>query len=407
MGGTSWNQTKHLGPEVPSLCDFLPSCNRFSRVLPNRLSIPNDGYAFIYDLKSFTSNLLEVRHFLWCLGEYCEDYEIPVMDSQEGVHHVNLKMLIQMLAENCNGPEYTSGFTSPINVSGTHKIAGMLGVYGNIAMATFLHAAVLLQLFDNEDHLNVVGDDGVACILPDQEEMLVFTIGLLGTLEMSKVYRSNESGCLHLKKSIIQVSNHLISISNIPFPSLEYCLHEEQIDPRYPFISEMSYDDRRTASASSYLSFISSINPQRCNDRDLEFLEKFPCWYYTNYGLPMSGHVPQISGNNTLGFVPPALPLMYDKSLEYGLRLHYSGTAILPVREVKAFEKEDLEKEQFYANSAPHLTYLEKLGYFSRETPSYVVFGIDGFDALYKEYTLRLKKLYLYKRINRIPLRFT
>jgi hypothetical protein len=121
----------------------------------------------------------------------------------------------------------------------------------------------------------------------------------------------------------------------------------------------------------------------------------------------MSGHVPQISGNNTLGFVPPALPLMYDKSLEYGLRLHYSGTAILPVREVKAFEKEDLEKEQFYANSAPHLTYLEKLGYFSRETPSYVVFGIDGFDALYKEYTLRLKKLYLYKRINRIPLRFT
>ncbi|KAK2731455.1 hypothetical protein FQN55_004671 [Onygenales sp. PD_40] len=157
-----------------NLCDSMPPTNGRTCINPTHLCIKDGHHAFIYDLTGFTSSLHEQRHFVDRLAEYCHGNAVKIVDAWSGVIDIDLGDLIKEYNTLNNQGQYSQkqacGKDIPMLL---HCTAGFLGVYGNIANATFLHGITILQLYDDDELLNVAGDDGIGDSGDDEE---VFTL---------------------------------------------------------------------------------------------------------------------------------------------------------------------------------------------------------------------------------------
>ncbi|KAK2776457.1 hypothetical protein FQN52_003466 [Onygenales sp. PD_12] len=184
---------KYIAKMMVNLCDSMPPTNGRTCINPTHLCIKDGHHAFIYDLTGFTSSLHEQRHFVDRLAEYCHGNAVKIVDAWSGVIDIDLGDLIKEYNTLNNQGQYSQkqacGKDIPMLL---HCTAGFLGVYGNIANATFLHGITILQLYDDDELLNVAGDDGIGDSGDDEE---VFTLlRYLGTLEMLKSFSTHEEG---------------------------------------------------------------------------------------------------------------------------------------------------------------------------------------------------------------------
>jgi len=276
-----------------------------------------------------------------------------------------------------------------------HHVAGYLGVYGNIATATFLHGAVMLQTVDSPNRLNIAGDDGLIDSNYDKEKL--DALATIGIVEETKAFSTEEGGAVHLKRPITQIGNRLLPGLLVPWPSLEYLSLEQSVDPRYPHISNMSKDERRTALAASITTFLSYLTTTAMTADDHEYIFSFLKWLYQEGRLPEGGNVPQISGT-PLGFVP-AIRIDYIglEPITNTIGRMYPGWATLIRRAHMPFEKDMLEQREFLCNGSKCLRYLEDLGYLSSRKESVYVVGEEGLQALLKEYLNPDAPVYRYK----------
>lgn len=402
QGGTAFHSSKYLAKPFTDLCDSLPSTNRRTRVDPSRITIrdPSHDVAY-YDLTSFTSNLHVQREFLTRLAMYCKGETVEILDAVRGVVSVDLGELIyDYVRHNLMQPSYTlpSKYGDPTQVR-YHSVAGFLGVYGNIATATFIHGAVMAMLHDELDENNVAGDDGL-----DVTRSVGYTlevVGLLGTVEDSKTFRDSEGCCIHLKRPIVRLGNRLIQGQLVTWPSLEY--GERETDDRYPYLRNQTNRQRKDAIAGSVTAFLRSLESQPLTDDELELVDTFLTYVYDTYNLPREGCVPQVS------LVPSSFVPTYERRfigtdpIRNTIERNYANIATLPLRGVVKWKCGMLSDSEFRCNSTKLLNYLTKLGYLHQEKIHTYVFGYDGLSQLINEYVCPDPAIYHYTVQRKLP----
>jgi hypothetical protein len=402
QGGTAYHSSKYLANAFVDLCDSLPSTNRRTRVDPGRIVIRNPmcDVAY-YDLTSFTSNLHVQREFMTQLAKYCEGVTVYVLDSVQGIIPQDLGELIHQYVEhNLLCPSYTipTRKDEP-NWEMVHNVAGFLGVYGNIATATFIHGIVMGMLHSNLDENNVAGDDGLS--VTEDVERTLETVELMGIVHDEKTFRDSEGCCIHLKRPIQRIGNKLLHKQLVTWPSLEP--GEEETDPRYPYLKDLTRRERKDVIASSVTALLRKIDGMTITSDKLEIVDTFISMVYRTYGLPLEGFVPQTQGN-TSGFIPTYEKRFIGLDPIYNtLSRNYRSMVKLPLREYIKMDVHMLFEENFRCNSNKCLKHLEALGYVTQEKVGIVVLGVDGMRQLLKEYQDPDPPIYQYTIVKKLP----
>jgi len=225
-GGTAFHASKYIRDPINLLTNSFPEVNFVSRFSMDELAIDDNDTVFIYDYTSFTSLLAELKYFLDGLADFCDGTEIFLVDSNKGIIRHDLGMLLREYNQTCNiKGEYTvnryePGNNTPLN----HRVAGFLGVYGNIAISTTLHGLHACQLCGDQSRCRCVGDDvfGVLRLGKDHtKEEIIAGIESLGKIHRSKVkwwpYREiededpeNDRAYTHLKRPLDRFGNKII-----------------------------------------------------------------------------------------------------------------------------------------------------------------------------------------------------
>jgi hypothetical protein len=257
-GGEAYSISKFLQGAFNDLADSVDPSNRFFKLNPTRLHLEDEEhYVYIYDLTTFTSNMHEQPYFLDRLAHHCKGRQVRVLDAWEGVVTKDLGEMLLSYNTTNTGLRYTSRVVAKWThgqwEKGAHHTAGFLGVYGNIATCTFLHAAVMLQTCTRQDQLNVAGDDGAKVDIVDSAPTFG-AIRLLGLIEESKAYFSNMDGCVCLKRPLYQIGDRVVQGMMTIWPNIE--LLPGEVDPRYPFIKDMSVKTRKASCVRSMLLFL-------------------------------------------------------------------------------------------------------------------------------------------------------
>lgn len=402
QGGNAYHSSKYIAVMFADLCDLLPSTNRRSRVDPSRIYIQEvtQDVAY-YDLTSFTSNLHVQSQFMTLLSKYCEGKTIVLLDSVDGLVTYDLGVLLQNYTEqNLVNPMYTLprkyGDDSREHV---HNIAGFLGVYGNIATATFIHGIVMGMLHDSLDENNVAGDDGLDVTRDVNYTLSV--VGLMGEVHDEKTFRESEGSCIHLKRPINRIGRRLLHRPLVTWPSLEP--GEELCDPRYPYLRRKTKRDRKDTMASSVTAFMRKLDGLQLDNDDITLIDTFLTMVYDTYNLPVSGHVPQITGGIG-GFVPAYEKRFIGIDPIYNtLSRHYTSIVKLPLRGYEVLTYEKIQNMTFSCNSNSLLRHLEALGYLRQEKVSIVHFGEQGMQQLLKEFMDPEPCIYQYTIVQKLP----
>lgn len=402
QGGDAYHTAKYLAKPLVDLCDILPATNRKSRVVPGRITISNDSQDVIYyDLTSFTSNLHVHRNFMYMLARYCAGHIVQILDSYYGVQDVDLGDLIYEYTDtNLCLPSYTlpSKYADP-SVEHYHNIAGFLGVYGNIASATFIHGITMAMLHDSFDESNIAGDDGLD--VTQHVDFTLTVVGLLGKVEDSKTFRESEGCAIHLKRPIRRVGNRLLQGDLITWPSLEQ--GETDIDSRYPYLERLTKRERKDMIAGSVLAFLRKLENQQLSTEELDLVHHHVEYIYRKYGLPKAGCVPQLE-HNAMGFVPA-----YEKRyigmdpITNTIKRNYVNVARIPLRGVEEYDTGMLNEVTFRCNQTKLLRHLVVLGYLQQEKEDQLVFGYEGLQLLLKEYIAPDPIIYTYKVVRKLP----
>jgi hypothetical protein len=191
QGGKVFGASKYIRQVMNTLVNVFPESNFITRFSINDVELTSMHTAFIYDYSSFTSNFTEFKYFLDALADYCEDVPIRVVDSRQGVINWTLGGLIREYNQVCN----KMGDFSAIRYTGEHTVfqhsrAGFLGVYGNIAGSTCLHALHAANLVGDSGGSKCVGDDAYGARILNEmfsRSDLVSAIQSLGEVNEQKI----------------------------------------------------------------------------------------------------------------------------------------------------------------------------------------------------------------------------
>jgi len=402
QGGDAFSSSKYLSYIFTDMCDYLECTNRKSRIDPSRIAIRNElDDVIYYDLTSFTSNLHVQREFVDTLALYCTGVSVYILDSYDGIVKQDLGHMIHTYSRvNLTQPGYTVprkyGDSSVVHY---HNIAGFLGVYGNIATATFIHGAVISMKHDCTDENNVAGDDGVE--VTDDVEHSLAIVSTMGQVSDEKTFRDSEGCCIHLKRPITRVGNRLIMGDLIPWPTLEQ--GQTIIDDRYPYMRGLSKKDRIDAIAGSITSFLRNLESQVLTPNDIEVVDRYLMHVYKEYGLPREGSVPQVHAS-PYGFVP-AYEQRYigEDPITNTIKRVYVDIAKVPLRLYLEFDRQMLDDTSFRCNRTKLLGHLEILGYVEQVKVNTLVHGEEGLERLIREYVRPEPRVYDYMITHKLP----
>jgi hypothetical protein len=402
-GGDAYHTSKYLSRPFTELCDLLPATNRRLRVNPSRIHIADDALDIAYyDLSSFSSNLHEHDNFMGELATYCMGTTVELLDSVHGIMEHDLGALIRDYnATNLHYPAYTAParYGDP-TVDRYQGIAGFLGVFGNIATATFIHGIVMAMRHTRFDENNVAGDDGLD--VTDSVEDTLALVRTLGTVSDEKTFRDHEGGCIHLKRPILRYGGRLFHGNLVAWPSLEPVM--TTIDARYPYLRSNSQKEKIDALAGSVTAFLRKLESLVLSDADVDLVDTFLSHVYNAYALPKEGYVPQCTLQSHFGFIPT-----YERRfigvdpIWNTLCRHYTGTVEVRLRGCVQWDVGQLQEGTFRCNSNGVLRHLVCLGVMEQNKLSVEAYGEDGLQRLLKEYMDPDPPIYEYVCSSKIP----
>lgn len=395
-GAEAYHRSKYVRDALNSLCDFLPSTERFSRVNPHRIVLSSaESHAIIYDLTSFTSNMHEQRYFMERLSLYCRGHTIRILDAVEGVVEADLGSILSEYNQLNIEPSYSSGKLIGKDLQLVHHVAGFLGVYGNLASCTFLHGAIMSQIVDSFSQLGVAGDDGL--IDSSDDYTTFFVIRLLGLAEESKGYTTEDPGWqIYLKRPIRQSLNRVFAESFALYSMIEHLFEED--DKRF-FTAPRSHMERKASLASSIVVYLRSLSRLTLSVMEKESVHAFLLGIYRHAGFPVSGYLPNISSHRSVNdqklpsTLVPSMGLEHigKDPIESTITSLYDGVAVLPEKVETSIEvDQDLlyVGSEFVATGSAWLSYLRKLGFVELEQSHVVYSGEEGLGRLLRHYSL-------------------
>jgi hypothetical protein len=421
QGGEHYSQSMHLQDLFSELVNCIPTTNHITRLQPTRLTLREGEHYRVYDLTTFTSNMAEQRGFVLRLAEFCMGIQVYRFDVFHGIQECDLGDLLYRYYDACvSFPSVSYERVPGVFLDAaesyltTHQVASMLGIFGNLMTCTFAHGALMLQLVENEDEVNIAGDDGIVKESYETEDQISLAIGVLGDCEMTKTFRSDVEGCICLKRPLYHSIGGLEQgIACIP-PSLvtfaHYCF--DISDPRYTFHGNST----KTASEVSIVGkdlmrFLRSVYRWgwRLDDIQISYAllvaESWSRLVFRDPSYP--GRLPH-SGDSF--FWPSCVSLeefrTYDP-LDSLLLRRYAGVATLPIMEDLQEEPVDLMSLEVgdivRCNSSRELSMATMLGYLERETSTRTVYGIDGYNYIKRLLTSYDPIVYTFRVVKTIP----
>jgi hypothetical protein len=301
QGGDAILASCYLRDFFNDLCDTFIPTNRYDRVNPNRLITFRDGYFFIYDLTSFTSNFHEQRPFLDALSDFFLGTPVFHVGFNLELSLRDLGEQIRLYCELINtNPSYqlsTKVFEKQELPSLVlkHHVAGFLGVPGNLATCTFAHGTLVAQHSDCTERQSCAGDDGCIAVKdPRHQARIERTIDSLGIFQKEKGYITLDAqAAIYLKRRFVQEGVRGVIIERVEFVMLSVVNAFRKPDPRFPELSEDLPKLRRSV-ASSVTSLFRSLY-QFTNgeylDGEQSLILSFLHYIYDTVGLPKGGEI--------------------------------------------------------------------------------------------------------------------
>jgi len=386
------------------LCDTFEPTHKSLSLHPDRLHLTEEQYGYIYDLASFSSNLHEHANYLRQLSTFCKGTNVRLVDSWKGYDVQDLGDMIEEyvtlheeILVSLEKVRYKTGYLVV-----KQEIAGLLGVYGNISSAKFLHGVVMSQLIDDMKSLNVAGDDGIMAITDNY--YAYNSICLMGDMAEDKAYETKYSGCICLKRKIDQVGSRLYKGNIIIWPSYEYPNQESRVDDRYDQIARMTKEDRQKSTSATVTGFLKQLKYAEVNNDDKLLIDRYIRNLYELSGLPVGGNIPQLNERNMLVSTVIGDYIGQDP-IAYTISYNYSGHVFIPNREQLRFQDSMMTAKTFTCNSTKLLSYLTRMGYLTCTKRKMYLSGEEGYIALLKEFTSTLPCLNDYEVIT-IPTKF-
>jgi len=204
QGGGSYFASRYMKPFAVALMESWPSTQERNRRDPNFFLnnvLSDSDLVVVWDLTSFTTNLSEAKFFLEGMAQMWENkigehLQYPVLDLWEG--SVIMRSIPEMIRQYNNEVNVFPEFSKHrmINkyhldeepLTGVQWNNGMLGVPGNIGIATTLHGIVAAALAGTS-HVVSVGDDAIALVHETIEDQMLSDIQKIGELSLDKVSR--------------------------------------------------------------------------------------------------------------------------------------------------------------------------------------------------------------------------
>jgi hypothetical protein len=381
QGGLAYNASAPTQELFNELVNCFPVTNYRTRLRPSRLRLSLGKYLRIGDLEAFTSRMEEQRSLLNSLSVFCSGHPFTYLDSRDGLvtedmgeiiwkYNVATTQFAPISFERWN--EETSGIGS------RHHVAGFLGVYGNLPSCTFGHGALLSHTVDHEDKVNVAGDDLSVEEDDTTESLTDAVVNALGKDQKEKRFRSDEPGCICLKRPLFEEYGQLIQGLRIIPPGLYTVLHHGFgiKDPRYRHFGsdEMSSDEHLRVIASEVVRF--SRSAFQCSatllPEDKLLVMRYCRFIRDKIGFPKDGACVGISGHayNFPYIDDDPEVFLSEDPMRATFMMHYRpGVTVQERLRIDPLQVADfLEPGQsFRYNPTPYLKYLEKMGHISKE----------------------------------------
>jgi hypothetical protein len=300
QGGDAIRVSCYLREFFNDLCDCFIPTERYMRVDGSRLITYDDGYFFIYDLTSFTSNFHEQYSFLCHTADFFRGTNVFCVSTGLTLVPSDLGDLIMEYADTINlNPRYqfspkilvhTEGLPPPV-----HKVAGFLGVPGNLATCTLAHGLLISQHLSSVENQSTAGDDGcVGCRNDEHQHDIENTIQLLGIFQSDKGSTTRfQQAASYLKRRFSQVNHQAVMFERVEFIMLSLVNSVKNTDPRFPEIS-YSPSKLRSSIAKASVQLIRSLflftqGVYLTGER--EYIMDFLSYVYRVVDLPKGGQL--------------------------------------------------------------------------------------------------------------------
>lgn len=423
-GGKEYIASRYLPSIFNKLVDILPCSEHRMRLNPSRLELDDEeDFALIYDLWAFTSNFHEHVPFLRALARFCRGVTITTFDGNLGYMSEDLGSMIDHYCDvTTDFPEYSRERYDRRTDSWIYRchqhVAGFLGVFGNLAVCTFVHAATVLTVIGSPQKLYTAGDDGGAVVKShlmfdsqrkepnnsfyDDSMVLFRAISLLGVVAWSKVFFTYEEGSVALKRPIHQLGKRILTTSMVIWPS--YPLIDAALrwntynDPRYPeikaFHTHGEVIDTVIGEVHRFMEHVSVHADRLIVEECDEILYTIQCIYEV-LRFPLQGSL----GSSRRKSICPCPMVMADLSRNPYERLIeqlYPGEWRVPLT-IDDEREFDLSSEIIWKRGSFHqcvlldgeISYFRKLGYLVTNPLHRTLYGEEGYLAAKNQF-LRL-----------------
>lgn len=353
------------------------------------------------------------------LAQLASGRNFSYWDAREGIVSEDFGDVLWRYSQTCcRGTEvsYERCLPSDLGVHVQNK-AGLLGVFGNLMTCTVAHGILVRYFVDDDDEVNIAGDDGLAPEDNEDELTLDLLLQQIGEYERSKTFRSDEPGAIHLKRPFVTMDTLVITKPSIAFPSISRILYlydrDNYDDPRHRFIPETEEDyciNRIPKVGRDLLRYLRSVHFERGSVAEDEFEKSlsFANAVTRLFGMSPLGRIPITSLD---GFWPliPQVDRLFDEDPAYSLiSENYSGIAVVPRLDNLEYRGDYrlFSGETIVCNSSRHFSWLCHLGIVDRRTEMEVVEGEEGFRRLYSIFTPKdtsVKPVYTYTVVRDVP----
>jgi hypothetical protein len=306
-------------------------------------------------------------------------------------------------------------------------------------ICTFVHAVVVLAVVGEIRKCYTAGDDGGAVLMcsliltwegmkkpvkgnqpSDDVSVLFYALSLLGLIQWSKVFTSQEAGAIALKRPLRQVEREILTPPMVVWPQSiliqMFIQWREHRDPRfYTYYMFNTRKDCRSAIITEVTRFLSAVSAMehRASDADLQVVMSYCEYIYATLNLPYDGLVPQFSRSTyTEEFVPclrGGVEMLRKDPIERTIKHLWQNRVFVPERAGESDHKEkDLEfyvGEKAVSRKTALISWLLKLGYAGERSLVRSVDGEAGYSLLMREYdqTVRLPHALYEITINNLP----
>lgn len=250
QGGRDYHRSKYMKPIAVAFMEAFDMTSLQNRGDPtSKLNENFDPAMWVtaWDLSSFTTNLSELKYFLYYTSRLLEEFRfvetVPIISYAVGRLDIPPWDLLDRYNEdvNQNSPFSIYRILDRFGLDGDQPFqkqqnSGMLGVPGNIGFSTSLHGVIAAKAL-GPDYAVCVGDDAIGISFQPPEENLIPHIEHLGSIAREKfsIIPPGQGGSLKFLKRRLDVEYDFLSLSSlfmVPiFPTIDGEIPELRTPP--------------------------------------------------------------------------------------------------------------------------------------------------------------------------------